>query len=229
MKICEVIQTLDEGPNDPHIFKAVFMAGGPGSGKSYAAGKLLGGSGLKSVNSDEIYEYLAYKNDLDLGDPDVVGSEKGQEIRNKAKDLTNKRRNNYLHGRLGIIIDGTGKDVSKVAKDKAALEELGYECMMIMVNTDLDVTLKRNAQRARTVPAEMLTKMWNTVQSNVGKFQRVFGSSNFHIIDNTYGLDHPDVKEDALEVQRNINNFLASPPRMPAAKEWLAAQRKGRA
>jgi cytidylate kinase len=230
MKIYEVLnQPLEEGPNDPHIFKAVFMAGGPGSGKSYAAGKLLGGSGLKTVNSDEIYEYLAYKHDLDLSDPDVVGSEKGQEIRNKAKDLTKKRRNNYLHGRLGVLIDGTGKDVDKVAKDKQALEELGYECIMIMVNTDLDVTLKRNAQRARTVPADMLTKMWNTVQSNVGKFQRVFGSANFHILDNTYGLDHPDVKDDALEVQRSINNFLAAPPRMPAAREWLAAQGKGKA
>ena len=181
MKIYEVVQPIEEGPNDPHIFKAVFMAGGPGSGKSYVAGKLLGGTGLKSINSDEIYEYLAAKNQMDLGDPNVVGSEKGQEIRNRAKDLTKMRRGNYLDGRLGVILDGTGKDVAKVAKDKAALEELGYECIMIMVNTDLEVTLKRNAQRARTVPEDMLTKMWNTVQSNVGKFQRVFGAANFHV------------------------------------------------
>lgn len=227
MKINEVVQPIEEGPNDPHIFKAVFMAGGPGSGKSYAAGKLLGGTGLKSINSDEIYEYLAYKNQMDLGDPDVVGSPEGQAIRGKAKKLTKARRNNYLDGRLGVIIDGTGKDVAKVAKEKQALEELGYECMMVMVNTDLDVTIKRNAQRARTVPEDMLTRMWNVVQRNVGKFQRLFGSANFHIIDNTYGLDHPDVKDDALEVQRSINNFLASPPKMPAAKEWLAAQGKG--
>lgn len=227
MKINEVVQPIEEGPNDPHIFKAVFMAGGPGSGKSYVAGKLLGGTGLKTINSDEIYEYLAYKNKIDLGDPEVVGSEKGQEIRNRAKDLTKMRRGNYLDGRLGVILDGTGKDVAKVAKDKAALEKLGYECIMIMVNTDLEVTLQRNAQRARTVPADMLTKMWQQVQSNVGKFQRVFGAANFHVLDNTYGLDHPDVKQDALEVQRDINNFLASPPKMPAAKEWLASQAKG--
>ena len=44
MKINEVISIpLDEGPNDPHIFKAVFMAGGPGSGKSYVARKMLAG------------------------------------------------------------------------------------------------------------------------------------------------------------------------------------------
>ena len=225
MKIHEVT-TLDEGPNDPHIFKAVFMAGGPGSGKSYAAGKLLGGTGLKSVNSDEIYEYLARKNDMDLGDPEVVGSNKGQEIRNKAKHLTKVKQEHFLDGRLGVILDGTGKDVAKVAKDKQALEQLGYECIMIMVNTDLDVTLQRNAKRTRTLPAEMLTKMWNTVQSNIGKFQRLFGSANFHVIDNTYGLDHEDVKDDALGVQRTIDNFLRTPPKMPAAKRWLQDNKK---
>jgi len=226
MKIHDIIeQQIDEGPNDPHIFKAVFMAGGPGSGKSYAAGRLLGGTGLKSVNSDEIYEYLARKHELDLGNPEVVGSDKGQEIRNKAKDLTKARKGHFLDGRLGILLDGTGKDVGKVAKDKQALEQLGYECIMIMVNTDLDVTKKRNAQRARTVPEDMLVKMWNVVQSNIGKFQRLFGSANFHIIDNTYGLDHPDVKDDALEVQRAIDNFLRTPPKMPAAKQWLDQQK----
>ena len=49
---------MSEGVNDPHIFKAVFMAGGPCSGKSFVAQKLLGGTGLRPVNSDEVYEYL---------------------------------------------------------------------------------------------------------------------------------------------------------------------------
>lgn len=225
MKVHDIIeQHIDEGPNDPHIFKAVFLAGGPGSGKSYVSNKLLSGTGLKTVNSDDIYEYLAQKHDMDLGNPDVVGSNQGQEIRNKAKELTNKRRGHFLDGRLGIILDGTGKDVAKVAKDKAALEQLGYECIMVMVNTDLEITKKRNAMRARTVPEDMLTKMWYTVQSNIGKFQRVFGSANFHVLDNTYGLDHPDVKDDAIEVQRAVDNFLRTPPKMPAAKKWLADQ-----
>lgn len=226
MRIHDIIETqLDEGPNDPHIFKAVFLAGGPGSGKSYVANKLLSGTGLKTVNSDEIYEYLARKNDMDLGNPDVVGSEKGQEIRGKAKKLTKARKGHFLDGRLGVILDGTGKDTRRVMKDKMALEELGYECIMIMVNTDLDVTIKRNAQRARTVPEDMLKTMWKIVQRNVGRFQRMFGSANFHILDNTYGLDHPDVKEDALEVQRAVDNFLRTPPKMPAAKRWLQDQK----
>ena len=53
-------QLLTEGVFDKGILKAVFMAGGPGSGKSYVAGQIFGipkkvnvsYSGLKSVNSD---------------------------------------------------------------------------------------------------------------------------------------------------------------------------------
>ena len=225
MKIHDILeQQIAEGPNDPQIFKAVFLAGGPGSGKSYVANKLLSGYGLKTVNSDDIYEYLAQKHQIDLGDPDIVGSEKGQEIRDRAKELTKSRRGHYLDGRLGVILDGTGKDVGKVAKDKAALEELGYECIMIMVNTDIEVTKKRNAQRARTVPEDMLVKMWNQVQSNIGKFQRVFGSANFYILDNTYGLDHPNVKDDAQEVAKQIRVFLNKPPQSHIAKQWIANQ-----
>ena len=52
---------LQEGLYDPNIFKAFFLAGGPGSGKSYVAGRTTGGTGLKSVNSDEAFEYLLKK------------------------------------------------------------------------------------------------------------------------------------------------------------------------
>ena len=35
-------QFIAEGINDPNILKAVFLAGGPGSGKSYAAKRIFG-------------------------------------------------------------------------------------------------------------------------------------------------------------------------------------------
>ena len=62
-------QLLTEGVFDKGILKAVFMAGGPGSGKSYVAGQIFGipkkvnvsMSGLKSVNSDTEFEFLLRK------------------------------------------------------------------------------------------------------------------------------------------------------------------------
>lgn len=149
MKIHDILETeqILEGPNDPHIFKAVFLAGGPGSGKSYVARDLLQGTGLKPLNSDDVYEYLARKNNMDLSDPEVVGSPQGQEIRDRAKEITKTREDLYLDGRLGLVIDGTGKDVAKVSKSKNELNELGYDTMMLFVNTSEEVAQQRNSSR----------------------------------------------------------------------------------
>lgn len=223
MKIHDILeQQVEEGRNDPHIFKAVFLAGGPGSGKSFVANKLLSNTGLRPVNSDDVYEYLMKKNNMDMSDPETIASPAGQETREKAKQLTQKRQNIYLDGRLGLIIDGTGKDVEKVKKANAALEELGYETMMLFVNTSLDIAQQRNKQRPRSIPAEMVSKMWNAVQQNLMKFQQVFGASNFHVVDNSGGLEDQERAENFTQVHREIQKFLNTPPSAPAAKKWLA-------
>ena len=227
MKIHDILEAqLEEGPNDPHIFKAVFLAGGPGSGKSFVANKMLAGTGLKSVNSDEIYEYLMQKHDMDMSDPEVIASPQGQETRDRAKVLTKKREDNYIDGRLGLIIDGTGKDVAKVAKASAALKKLGYDTMMIFVNTSEEVAQQRNQQRARSIPREMVTKMWQAVQQNLMKFQQLFGAANFLVVDNSGGLEDPDRAENFREVDRDLHRFLDTPPKMPAAKKWLQGNKK---
>ena len=227
MKIHDIIeQHIEEGPNDPHIFKAVFLAGGPGSGKSFVANKMLTGSGLKPLNSDDIYEYLMQKQDMDMSDPEVIASPQGQETRDRAKQLTAKRENMYLDGRLGLIIDGTGKDVAKVKRANDQLKELGYSTMMLFVNTSEDVAQQRNQQRPRSIPREMVSKMWQAVQQNIMKFQQLFGASNFHVVDNSGGLEDPDRKQNFLEVTRAIDKFLDQSPNMPAAKKWLQSKKK---
>jgi cytidylate kinase len=226
MKIYDILeQLIDEGPNDPAIFKAVFLAGGPGSGKSYVATKILSGLGLKPVNSDEIYEYLAYKQDIDLGNPDEVASDQGQEVRDRAKQLSDKRQNIYIDGRIGLIIDGTGKDVQKVKDQSRTLKTLGYECSMIFVNTNLQVAQERNAARARTLPMDMVQQMWQKVQENIMKFQQVFGARDFHVVDNSGGLEDPERKENFDNVYKSIRAFINSPPSSHIAKKWLDAEK----
>lgn len=225
MRVEEVVKSLEEGPNDPHIFKAVFLAGGPGSGKSYVANKLLSGTGLKTVNSDDIYEYLMSKAGKELT-PDEIYSDEGQEIRNRAKQITKNKEQMHIHGRLGLIIDGTGKDVAKVSKANEQLKQLGYETMMLFVNTSEDVAQDRNQQRSRSLPKEQVAKMWQSVQQNLMKFQQLFGAKNFYIVDNSGGLEDPERKKNFLEVTRAIDKFLNKNPQMPAAKKWLLSQKK---
>ena len=230
MKIYEVIsQPLEEGPNDPHIFKAVFLAGGPGSGKSYVAGKLLSGYGLKTVNSDDIYEYLAKKDNVDLSDPDQVYSDKGQEVRNRAKELTMSRQAGYIDGRLGLVIDGTGKDVSKVQKQSDMLKQLGYETVMLFVNTSEDVAQQRNKQRPRRLPDSVVSKMWAQVQDNIMGFQQVFGNKNFYVVDNSGGLEDPERGKSFDEIYKDIRQWLNQPTRNRIANAWLADQQQDRA
>ena len=179
----KTFQQLQEGVYDPNIFKAIFMAGGPGSGKSYVQRRTTGGLGMKLINSDDIYEKMLKDAGLETT-PEDIYSDQGQEIRGRAKATTKRMQGNFLDGRLGLIIDGTGKDYDKIATQVAGLKNLGYECYMIFVNTSLDTAQERNKMRKRTLPEKEVAAMWNAVQQNIGKFQRLFGNANMIIVDN---------------------------------------------
>ena len=173
---------LQEGVYDPNIFKAFFIAGGPGSGKSFVVRKTTGGLGMKVINSDDIFEKLLDKEGLSLKMPESE-KEPRDVVRAKAKRLTSAKKANFIEGRLGLIIDGTGKDYDKIAGQATKLKQLGYDVHMIFVNTSLDVALERNAKRDRTVPESIAIKSWNDVQRNIGKFSQYF-RQNFVVVDN---------------------------------------------
>ena len=209
---------LQEGVYDPNIFKAIFLAGGPGSGKSYVVRRTTGGLGMKIVNSDDIYEKMLNDAGLDTT-PEDIYSDKGQEIRGKAKGVTSRMQGNFLDGRLGLIIDGTGKDYDKISKQVAGLKSLGYECAMIFVNTSLDTAQERNKMRKRTLPEKQVEVMWNEVQQNIGKFQRLFGASSMIIVDNN------NAGEDVFEkVWKRIAMLIRKKVSNPIAKRWISQE-----
>ena len=166
-------QMIQEGVNDPGIFKAFFTAGGPGSGKSYVASRSgvgkLSPYGLKLVNSDNQYEKLLKDAGMEMS-PENIYSPKGQEIRGRAKTLTKKQQAGYVQGRLGLLIDGTGKDYVKIKKMADSLRKIGYDTYMMFVNTSLDTAQERNKMRERKLEEAEVKKMWNAVQKNLGKF-----------------------------------------------------------
>ena len=230
MLVNEIIKQVEEGVDDPHIFKAVFMAGGPGSGKSYIAkSRLLQGGGLKIVNSDDIFEFKMDKAGLDYEDPEVIYSPQGQEIRNKAKETTSTMEAGYLKGRLGLIIDGTGREITKIANASEKLTKMGYSCMMVFVNTSLEVAQQRNLEReGRTIKPEEVEKMWNAVQNNMMKFQQLFGDGKFQIVDNNGGLEDPERAENFHKVEKNITAFISRPPSNRYAKKWIDTETRAK-
>ncbi len=235
---------LVEGVNDPGILKAVFLAGGPGSGKTYVAKGLFGiperinvsQSGMKMVNSDKELKYLLNKfgfgTDLDSL-PDEVFSNltnpkdpKYSGLRNFAKDLTGERRRLYQNGRLGMIIDGTGDDFKKIAMEKAELEKIGYQTYMIFVNTTLEVALERNENRDRVLPEKIVSDSHKEVNRNIGAFQGLFGSGNFMIVDNNeYKTEAQAKKRFKMLVKQGLSKFIKAPIKSKKALSWISKQK----
>ena len=205
----KTFQQLLEGIYDPNIFKAVFLAGGPGSGKSYVVSKVVSGMGLKVINSDEPFERYLVKAGLSLKMPDEEQAERDIE-RKRAKKVTGAKKGHAIDGRLGIIIDGTGKDYDKMIRQAAHLQELGYETSMVFVNTTLQTALERNRKRARSVPPEIAKQGWKDVQKNLPRFQRYFGKQ-FFVADNNLGDDlTPITKAVRRAILKKVDNPIAS-------------------
>ena len=247
-----ILQMISEGVDDPGILKCVFMAGGPGSGKSFTAMEIFGidkklkssfsATGLKNVNSDSAFETLLKKNGIDPKDLARIEKEDAElwnkitgsgskagfgkikvarsslvpkiSLRDRAKQLTQKQKAFYEGGRFGMIFDGTGHRDEKIAKLKKHAESLGYDCYMVFVNTSLKVAQERNKNRERVLPDDLLSKSWQDVQNNLGKFQNLFGG-HFRIVDNTV------YKPITREVQKAVNKFVRKPIYNRIGRKWI--------
>ena len=227
---------VQEGVFDPSIFKAIFLAGGPGSGKSYIAGKTTVGMGLKLVNSDDTLEKLLKKHNIPLDfstmSPDVTA--KKDMLRGRAKEITFGQMkvkgykgkgalDLYIHGRLGLVIDGTGKDFDDIHRQASFLKKLGYDTYMIFVNTSEQVAQQRNLERPRKLRPEKVKEFWLSVQQNIGKFQAYFRPSNFIVVDNN------KAGEDVFkQVSKRIRKLVGKKVTNPIAQQWIAFQMQSR-
>ena len=239
MRFEDLKQVLLEGVYDPGIFKAFFLAGGAGSGKSYSAEKATGSAagkfqwddsiskltpgkvgpyGLKVVNSDEQLEFGLMKAKMSSNMKAYTDDEttKKELIRTRAKKVTKKREQLWVNGRLGLIIDGTAKDLTKLSIKKKKLEDVGYDTYMIFVNTDLDVAIQQNNMRARKLPDEIIRQTWEEVQQIKMGLSNLFSGGFVEIINNRAG---EDVFRKAF-VQ--VGKLIKRPPTKPAAKMWIA-------
>jgi len=238
---------LQEGVYDPGVLKAVFMAGGPGSGKSFTAKILFGAdptsvsesmtaSGLKIINSDPAFEKFLRDVGVDPSDlakiaqedPELayqlgLVDERGVPVespRGKAKEIKKKLMSTFTRpeARLGVILDGTGDDFDKIVDKKEDLEEMGYDTYMVFVNTTLDIAQERNANRSRKMDPNKVEEIWSDVQSNLGTFQQLFGANNIVIVDNTVYGPIPE------NIAKAVDTFLRRPIRNPIGREWIEAE-----
>ena len=213
-------QILREGVYDPGIFKAFFLAGGPGSGKTFVTRSAFAGTGLKLVNSDAAFERAMKKAGLSLKMPDAEEYFRNI-VRAKAKMTTATQLDTYMQGRLGLVIDATGRDLNVINTQKRMLDQIGYDSYMIFVNTSLDVALERNKNRPRSIPEYIVTNSWNGVQRNIGQFQRIFSPNRMLIVDNNRS-EKELVTLTLNTAAKFIRSQLRTTPQNLTAKQWIA-------
>jgi shikimate kinase len=216
MKISELFESLEEGVNDPHIFKAIAMIGPMGAGKSTIAQQLVGGSGLRSLNLDNFNELL-------IKQGKVVGGNLTPDQLERNWELTQKQKGNWVSERLGLLIDGSGRNVEGLVKPLMKLEQLGYNTMVILVNVSLETSLQRQQSRAarqaaqygtgRNVPLDLAKSSYEQIQKNIPQLKTMYGN-RLMIINNEGAVDLSQEK-------KVVDRFMSAPPNKPAAIEWI--------
>ena len=212
---------LTEGVYDKHIFKAFFLAGGPGSGKSWVARRTLGGTGMKVINSDAGFKRYAKQVGLDLERMDKFNDDETRlknKLRERSKRGTKTQLNLAIDGRLGLILDSTARDVDRIEDEKYTMDNLGYDTYMVFVNTSLETALRRNqyVERGRPVPEHIVIKSHKEVQANRRRLMNIFGR-NYVEVDNDKDVD---------VINSNVYKKIVSLQRIPyskaRAKRWYA-------
>jgi len=218
--------TLQEGVNDAGIFKVVFLAGGPGSGKDYILKKTLDGHGLVELNSDKALEFLLDKHKLSKLMPDSEADQRN-EIRKRAKSIAELRQRLAIEGRNGLIVNGTGDDADKIKKIKGYLEDQGYSSKMIFVNASNEISKQRNEDRGkrggRMVPEKIRKQKWDSSQAALQQYQDVF-ESDLVVVDNSTDASDKDHTKNLNRIWKIMSHFTKQEVEDPAAKHWINTQ-----
>lgn len=227
-------EVVSEGVYDPGILKCVFLAGGPGSGKTTVANQLFGvtsnsfsAAGLKPVNSDKFFEFILKSRNL----PTDLASLPPEEFakittgadspREKAKSMLKTSYTYYVGGRLGLMIDGTGDDPEKTRQQAEELQKVfGYDVAMVFVNTSLDKAIDRNNNRERKLPEKLVTDIWNSAQKAKEEHKRFFGDNFYEVINETDSAPGQPLNIDK-EVEKKVSAFVRKPIQNPIGKEWV--------
>ena len=211
-----LVQLLKEVQSKP---KAIFMAGPAGSGKTTILNQ-LGLQGFKVINVDDVYEELLKtelgKEDFASMSPEELST--AAKLMGKARAVTKEKETQALSSSENVIIDGTGAASKPLLKKKEDLEAMGYDTFMILLYVSPMTSLKRNAQRGRSLPTSAVLKSWEGVVKNIDVYRQAFGN-NIVVLNND-----PEGADPTFDVQSIIKSF-PQPKGKEKSPEELAKSR----
>jgi predicted kinase len=183
-------------------FKAIFVTGGPGSGKDIIIREAIPSTKIVELNLIQARDYLADKQKL---------SEKTTDYRREA-----------IRNRGPLIINGPADDNEKITYIKEELEELGYETMMVFVNTTDEASKERNSLLNRMMVESIRHDKWEKSQQVARQYEKMY--ENFNVFDNTGDLESKEF--DIHEIYQTSRDFLAKTVINESADEWLIRNNK---
>jgi predicted kinase len=178
-------------------FRAIFVTGGPGSGKDIVIREAIAEAKITELNFIQSRDYLGDKQKL---------SEKSDDFRREA-----------IRTRGPLIINGPADDIEKISYIKEELEELGYDTMMIFVNTSNEASQQRNSMLSRVMMESVRQDKWQKAQENIIQFSEMY--NNLVTFDNTGNLDTKE--EDINDIYQSTKVFLDSKAINESATDWL--------
>lgn len=179
------------------LFKAIFVTGGPGSGKDIIIREAIAESRTVELNASQAFDYLADKQKLS----EKTGDFRRESIRNRGP----------------LIINAPADNIDKISYIKEELEELGYSTMMIFVNTSNQISQERNTKLTRMMVESIRYDKWSQAQRNKQVFLESF--SKFIQFNNIGSLD--SIEEDITKTYINISAFIENKSYNETSLHWL--------
>ena len=211
-----LVQLLKEIQSSP---KAIFMAGPAGSGKTTILNQ-LGLKNFKVINVDDVYEELL-KSELGKENFSSMSPEElsqAAKLMGKARVATKEKETKALQSLENIIIDGTGAASRPLLKKKEDIEAMGYDTFMILLYVSPMTSLKRNAERGRSLPTSAVLKSWEGVMKNIDLYRQKFGD-NIVVLNND-----PKDADSSFDVQSIIKNFPQPTGKSKSPEEELKSK-----
>lgn len=184
------------------MFKAVFVTGCPGSGKDVVIREAIAEARAVELNLTQAYDYLTDKQ--------------------KLSEKTSDNRREAIRIRGPLIINGPADNLDEIMYVKEELEELGYQTMMVFVNTTNEVSQERNTRLSRMMVESVRYDKWVQAQNHKTNYSNCF--EGFSVIDNSKSIEY--IEEDITETYQKINQFLDNKTHSDIASVWLENHNK---
>ena len=184
------------------LFKAIFVTGGPGSGKDIIIREAIAEQKAVEITSAQAYNYLMDKKAL---------SEKSNDLRRES-----------IRNRGPLIVNGPADDHSRIITVKEELEELGYSTIMVFVNTTNEASQERNEKLTKMIAESVRKEKWEQAQASKESYRQNF--KNFIYLNNSGPLE--TIEEDITNIYQKINLFLEDKTYLEEAYRWLETHGK---